>query len=119
MPQDKHGNKLYRTGKKVFLFVKSENRSRRIGKVVNNIFNTRRNYERHLHYKTNSFGFNCALLELLRGKYIILKTNRKEAFKIPVNDIFDKGHYLHFASQGFEKQIFFKISELEKYKFKV
>ena len=116
MKIDKYGNKLYRIKEKIYLFIKSDNRKRTIGKVINNVFNTSRNYDRHLHYKSNSFGFNHALLEMLKGKNIILKTNKREKFIIPVDDIFEKGHYLHFAQQGFEKQIFFKIDYLQAYK---
>jgi len=116
---DSIGNRIYREEDNLYLLLQSEVVPRKLGEIdsYNKTLTTYREYDKHLFRKTNSFGFNSNLLETatLFNK-IILNTDRDEAFVIPVSYILENGEYLFFRQQGFEKQIFIKLEQINKFK---
>ena len=96
MIEDGIGNKLFRKGDVIYLKLKSENRSRKLGTVdeQSKNFITTRAYDKHLYRNAKSFGFNS---EFLRSAtmftHVKLLTDRKETFIIPVEFILSKGDY--------------------------
>lgn len=73
----------------------------------------------HLHRISNSYGFNHYILEnAFTFDTIRLSDDKGGNWKIPRQYILDNGSYLHFKSQGFEKQLFMKLEQLEQFKVK-
>lgn len=116
--KDKEGNELFITNHAVFLNLKSSNKplGRRLGTLAQDTLYTYRNKALHLHRISNSYGFNLKLLQLPRIKTIVLNVDNDKKYIIPKEVILDKGEILFFKQQGFEKQIFIKLSILEDYK---
>ena len=76
----------------------------------------KRNRERHVLRKANAYGFNYYLLsESVKFDNIFLK-DYEGIYDIPKKDILNKGSFLFFKQQGFEKQIFMPLEEIEKYR---
>jgi hypothetical protein len=116
---DNEGNKIFLKDNNIYLKLVIENFNRLLGKLNKNTcsLHVYRNYDKHLHILTNSFGFNYALLHAAtKFNKIILETNKNEKFDIPVNYILSKGTFLFFKNKGFEKQIFCTLTELENFK---
>jgi hypothetical protein len=113
----------YHFDKRVILYLKlkSETKKRKIGVITKSTrtMQVTRNLERHLFQKTFSWGFNDYIL---RNKTLFdkiwLKDNGGYEWVIPVDYILEHGHYLHFQNQGFERQIFIKLLEIEQFKVK-
>lgn len=110
---DEYNNKLYREGNQVWLELDSLSHRKNLGTIItNNTLRTWRNYDNHLHRKSNSFGFNLKLLKSGWFKDVTLVTNRDEVFHVSVADILKNGKVLFFKQQGFEKQIFYPVDLL-------
>lgn len=96
----------------------SEKRQRLAGTVDSKekTFFIKRKRSKHLHYKTNSYGFNDSIL---RGEPKIEKVVLRDEYGIyiiPVAAILEQGKYLYFKQSGFEKQIFLKLDIIESFK---
>jgi hypothetical protein len=101
----------------IFLKLKKEKKKREIGIIYvsqSTLFITR-NREKHLFRKNQSYGFN---------EYIISKATKFEYVRfndefisalIPRKVILEKGSYLHFKENGFERQLFLSLEEINKY----
>jgi hypothetical protein len=101
----------------IFLKLKKEKKKREIGIIYvsqSTLFITR-NREKHLFRKNQSYGFN---------EYIISKATTFEYVRfndefisalIPRKVILEKGSYLHFKENGFERQLFLSLEEINKY----
>jgi len=77
-----------------------------------------RDRNRHLHWRSNSYGFNhTVLLEGTLFDKVVLQ-DQEARYRIPKQAILDSGRFLYFATQGFERQIFLPLSILEGYKVK-
>jgi len=116
---DDFNNKIYREHSVIYLVLSANNKRRKLGIIdfKKETFNVHRNYDRHLLKKNNSFGFNVSLLETAKiFNKVVLTTNKKEVFVIPVDFILKKGEYLFFKQQGFEKQIFLKLEDMKDFK---
>jgi hypothetical protein len=115
--KDRDGNVLYVTGTDIKLYIKSENRHRNIAAFNPEervIYITRK--EKHKHIKSNSYGFNEALLnQSVTSTHIIFRCP-EGIFKIPIKFIQDNGNYLHFAKQGFELQLFIPLEIMEEFR---
>ena len=114
MIQDEHGNKLYRRKDNIFLQLESEAFPRKLGTIdeENQIIVMFRDSSKHLHRKSNSYGFNFQLLKTAT----VFKTIRLIVdgihYLIPLELIRKKGQFLFFKQQGFEKQIFLSLEEI-------
>lgn len=114
---DKNGNKLILTVKgNVFLKLKNEKRKRKLG-VINRakkIFIIKRNRQKHLHRKTNSYGFNHHIISKAKTFDKILLKDEYGEYQFPISKILDHGKtFLHFMQKGFELQIFLPLEIIE------
>ena len=102
------------------LKLKSEDRYRLLGylDVEKNIFYCKRKSSKHLHYKTNSYGFNWEIIgePQLYIKNIALRVDDDTLYIFPKKLISDSGIFLNFKQQGFELQKFINVNLLERYK---
>ena len=97
----------------------TENRIRVIGKIKDKILFVFRE-TKHLHYKTNSIGFNAALIENdFYFDTIELEYNGIK-YLIPKNVLIDNSFYLHFKNTiigaSYELQKFLSVDIIKKYK---
>ena len=74
---------------------------------------------KHLHYMSNSYGFNDYILrEQTTFDWVRLSDDLGNHWKIPVSYILEKGKYLNFKGQGFELQRFVSLENLEQFRVK-
>ena len=74
---------------------------------------------KHLHYMSNSYGFNDYILrEQTTFDWVRLSDDLGNYWKIPVSYILEKGKYLNFKGQGFELQRFVSLENLEQFRVK-
>ena len=121
--QDKDGNailvrKCTPTQIKISLKLAKENRERNVGELnpLNKIFYVKRKRNKHLHYKSNSYGFNHYILSNAKRFEDVLLTDEMGEYKIPTSHILSFGKFLFFKQQGFEVQIFLTLDEITKFK---
>lgn len=94
-------------------------RTRMIGTVTKSTrtIEMKRKRDKHLHYKTNSYGFNDYILrEQDSFDWVRLSDDLGNHWKIPVSYILEKGTYLQFQKQGFELQRFVSLENLEQFR---
>lgn len=129
---DDHGNRLYMrvfidendkyTNANLYLKLKSEDKHRQLGIVdfQKRTFYCKRNTKKHLHLKTDSFGFNWNILQdpFLGIDYVHLTVDEEHRYLISKTVISDLGKFLNFKSQGFELQKFVSNKILRKYNLK-
>lgn len=101
----------------VSLKLKAESKRRRIGTINlrQKTIDIKRERKRHLFYTTQSYGFNHVLLSQTKTFEWVRLIDDKAEWKIPVKFILEKGHYMNHLKQGFELQIFIKLSEIEQF----
>jgi hypothetical protein len=120
---DEEGNKLLKwsNGLITLRLVAEYGRERNLGIIKGKIFHTIRK-NNHLHYKTNSYGFNYNLLKRSQFQYVLMTTENKIKYKIPKEVILKEGTVMFFkyaqAGDSFEVQIFLPMSIIEKYEVK-
>lgn len=115
--QDIHKNLLYIDNGNVYLKLVKEEKERKLGTIdygSRTLITTRK--PSHLFKKSNSYGFNHSLLSTATQFDQILLKVKGGHYVIPVKTILDKGQFLNFLQQGFERQIFLSLGEMEKYK---
>jgi hypothetical protein len=79
----------------------------------------KRKRAKHLHYMSNSYGFNDYILrEQTTFDWVRLSDDLGNNWKIPVSYILEKGKYLNFKGQGFELQRFVSLENLEQFRVK-
>lgn len=79
----------------------------------------KRKRDKHLHYMTNSYGFNDYILrEQTSFDWVRLSDDLGNHWKIPVSYILNEGVYLNFKQQGFELQRFVSLEKLEQFRVK-
>lgn len=71
---------------------------------------------KHLHVKSNSYGFNHYVLSKTRKFTHVRLIDDKGVYRIPVEEILAEGKFLFFKQAGIEKQIFYPLQLMEKYK---
>lgn len=114
---DELGNELFTKGKTIFLKLVEENYSRRIAtiRLENESLFMSRQYDKHRHKKSDSYGFNYRVLKMAKHvKYIDLR-DEHNVYRIPIDFILSKGEFLFFKQKGFEKQIFVPIPDLKEF----
>ena len=121
---DSAGNKIIASNNgdriKVLLKLNSELRSRLLGyvNIKSKSIKIIRKKEVHLLYKNNSYGFNHTLLADAKTFDKILLKDELNSWKIPTQFILDNGKFLFFKEQGFERQIFISLEQLNQFKTK-
>jgi len=117
LQQDKDGNSLLKDGRVVYLKLASEKRRREVGRIISGsdtIIMERK--QEHLLRKANAYGFNYEALKLAKAVKFILLHTPTVMYKFPISFALENGSFLWFKSEGFEKQIFLTLSQLEKWK---
>ena len=121
---DSAGNKIIASNNgdriKVVLKLNTEIRSRLLGyiNIKSKSIKIIRKKEVHLLYKNNSYGFNHTLLADAKTFDKILLKDELNSWKIPTKFILENGKFLFFKEQGFEKQIFVSLEQLNQFKTK-
>ena len=121
---DSAGNKIIASNNgdriKVLLKLNTELRSRLLGyvNIKSKSIKIIRKKELHLLRKNNSYGFNHTLLSDAKTFDKILLKDELNAWKIPTQFILDNGKFLFFKEQGFERQIFISMEQLNQFKTK-
>ena len=119
---DEHENKIIATEKEstisIDLKLATENRKRRVGVVTKStrVLNVIRKRYKHLHIKSDSYGFNHHILDISKKFDTVVFTDEVSRFKIPRKFILENGKFLFFLQQGFERQIFVSLTQLEQFK---
>jgi hypothetical protein len=93
-------------------------RLREIGKVnlKERFIEIKRNKVKHLFRKNNSYGFNEHLIKTGKTFDKIKLIDDGGTYVFPKSEILEKGKYLFFKEQGFEKQLFLPLEEINKFK---
>jgi hypothetical protein len=102
------------------LYIHREGRTKTIGilNAKDRVLFLTRTKARHLHFKSNSYGFNYMLLsERITFDNVHLKDDDTE-YMIPKEDLGTHGVFLFFKQQGFERQIFVTLEILKQYTIK-
>jgi len=102
---------------KISLKLKSEPGSRNIGEVKldDKTLLLKRNKAKHLFKKNNSYGFNEYLIENGKTFDKIMLADDDAVYLFPKTLVKEKGNYLYFKQEGFEKQIFLALDEIKKH----
>lgn len=103
---------------KLYLQLATEKRKRNLGQVTRSTKTiwVRRKRAQHLHFMSNSYGFNYFILQRAKTFNTVALSDEENDWKIPVDYILQHGSFLYFKQQGFEKQIFVKLNEIEQFK---
>jgi hypothetical protein len=103
----------------IYLHLASEKKNRELGVVTEaqGVFRTNRNPDKHLFRKNNSYGFNEYVIRTAKkfDKIHLVETAGNE-YLFPKDLVLEKGDYLHFKTEGFERQLFLKLSDIYPYK---
>jgi hypothetical protein len=96
-------------------------RVRNLGYISNGVFHTTRKLK-HLHYKSNSYGFNHKLLEIGKSfDWVLLRLENGYSYKIPKAVILASGKIMYFKNtqygNSYEIQIFLPMSIIDNYKY--
>jgi hypothetical protein len=108
---DKNGNSIIISGNVISLKLNSTTKAREIG-VMNlqeKYLAVNRDREKHLFRKNNSYGFNHYILANAKKFDKIKLSDNYGTWLIPIKLILEKGSFLHFDIQGFERQIFLPL----------
>ena len=74
-------------------------------------FHCQRNPAKHLHYKSESYGFNYELLRDGMFVWVFVHLPFNELLVTSRSHILQRGSFLHFKNEGFERQIFLPLTE--------
>ena len=109
------GSRLYNENDTIYLQVGNEPKARKIGWLVRKQkrFFTERIPSRHLHAKSQCYGFCFQLLKNAQAfdEVVIVEPTRMLCAK--VKDILDENNFLYFKTQGFERQIFYPLNKFK------
>jgi hypothetical protein len=119
--EDKHQNKIvtehYASSVKIFLQLKSEDKSRLVGTIdrASDTLKIRRDRSKHLFLKNRSYGFNHIILKNAKLFNKVHISDKESKWLVTKDYILEKGEFLHFINNGgFELQIFVKLSVLSE-----
>jgi hypothetical protein len=104
------------------LKLKKEKFSRLLGyvKLDEQTFYCKREKKKHLLIKADAYGFNYNLLnEAKRFDKVLLCIDKIDKYLIPNDYILSNGSFLWFKNEGFERQIFLKRAEIERFNVKL
>lgn len=103
----------------IHLYLNKEAKSRELGVVDTStrVFKTVRNPDKHLFRKNNAYGFNEHMIKTAKKfDFVHLVEQDGNEYLFPKSLIEEKGSYLHFKSEGFERQLFLTIYDLQPFK---
>lgn len=102
----------------IYLHLQSDKRKRKIGTITlsTKTMEIKRNRGEHLFRKGTAYGFNEYVLRQTKLADKIRLSDEHDNWKIPIEHILKNGKYLHFQQQGFERQLFLSLDELEQFK---
>jgi len=102
---------------KISLKLHSEPGFRNIGEVKldDKTLLLKRKRAKHLFRKNNSYGFNEYLIRNGQTFDKIMLADDDAVYLFPKNLVTEKGSYLYFKQEGFEKQIFLPLDEMKEY----
>lgn len=102
----------------IYLKLASDKRFRELGKVClkERTLEIVRSKQAHLFKKNESYGFNEALIKNAQKFDKVKLTDDDGTYLFPKSLILTKGSYLHFKSEGFERQLFLPLKEIREYK---
>ena len=114
---DKDGNEIVIKNKIISLRLAAENRLRQVG-IINSKkqLSVKRKRIAHLHYKSQSYGFNHYIIDNAKKFNKVLLSDERGTYLIPNKIILDMGEFLYFKQQGFEIQIFLSLEIINQYK---
>lgn len=119
---DENGNALihYFSGT-IELTLATEGKPRRLGHVKDKVFFVERSLSKHLHRKSNSYGFNYYFLKKSKSfTQVCLMEDGENFYSIPRDTITSYGKVLHFKNSAdgnsFELQIFLNRDIITRYK---
>ena len=121
---DSVGNKIIASNNgdriKVLLKLNTELRSRLLGyvNIKSKSIKIIRKKEVHLLHKNNSYGFNHTLLADAKTFDKILLKDELNSWNIPTQFVLENGKFLFFKEQGFERQIFVSLDQINQFKTK-
>ena len=94
----------------------SKGRERNIGQVdkLERILYISRTRSKHLLQKANSYGFSYRVISESGHFDVVRLTDEHGTYLIPKKTILEKGKFLWFKEQGFERQIFLDIPTIEQ-----
>lgn len=121
---DKQGDKFFTHEKKGYLYIElrlaSETHKRDVGRVrlKDRVLELVRQRDKHLMRKNNSYGFNEYMVRNGRTFDTIELSDEKGTYSFPKELVMEKGSYLHFKQEGYEKQLFVPLDELLPYTIK-
>lgn len=115
---DEYGNKIIRNYLVMFIQLKAERRRRRVGTIdiKGRVLIVHRNKKKHLHRKSNSYGFNFEILSKAKSFDKIMLTDDNGTYLMDRMEMVKNGKFLFFKQQGFEKQIFIPIKYIYEHK---
>jgi hypothetical protein len=101
----------------IYLKLQSEKRKRKLGNInmKERWMVVLRTKARHLHRKSDSYGFNYDIINKTKSFDSVLLREDKGTYLIPNSVILEKGEFLFFKTQGFEKQIFLSRQIIKQY----
>jgi len=114
---DQYGNKIlvdYATNS-IYLKLAKDNRRRLIGVMEpagGSLF-VKRSRFKHVLRKAQAYGFNDYVLRNAKKFNKIILEDEGGRYELPIALIIEKGQYLFFKEQGFEKQIFLSLRIIE------
>lgn len=115
---DKDGNEiLINNGRSILLRLRGERKARRIGEINSKkqlVVHRKRII--HLHYKSQSYGFNHYIIDNAKKFNKVLLIDERGSYLIPNKVILEKGEFLYFKQVGFELQIFLSLEIINQYK---
>jgi len=112
---------LYFQDGKVGLWLETERRDRNLGIIKEKTLFVKRDSERHLHRKSNSYGFNYNLLKMSKSfDKIVLTEDNENMYVMPKDIILNMGKVMYFKNSedgnSFEVQIFLNRDIIKTYK---
>lgn len=115
---DKDGNICFVKNSRIMLKIKGRERVRKLFTIhlPLNLLACERKRGKHLHIKSDSYGFNWDVLMKAKRVENVLLRDEKGRYLIPIQYIKDRGQFMYFAKQKFELQIFLSLEEINKYK---
>jgi len=111
--------KVGRTGNLLTISLKLKDRPLRDIGIVDmgsRIIMMKRERKKHLFKKTNSYGFNEYLIRNGKTFDKILLSDEDGFYLFPKEVVIENNSYLHFKSDGYEKQLFLPLDIIYAYK---
>ena len=115
---DASGNTILNEDGMLVLKLKSESKGRTIGNIKGDTLHVLRSRTKHLLEANKFYGFNHFIISRAKQFDKVMIMDDEGAYLINNDDILEQGTFLWFNKQGFEKQIFVTLADLEKYKLK-